>query len=64
MPRALIFSMQLHLVDFYQLCSNYAPGTKNGPALASYVLHRLIKEKREQIFWSETTGPRPLIFSM
>ena len=30
--RALIFGMQHHLVDLYKVCSNYAPGTKNGPA--------------------------------
>ena len=30
--RALIFGMQHHLVDLYQVCSNYAPGAKNGPA--------------------------------
>ena len=31
-PRALKFGMQYHPLDFYQVCSNYAPGTKNGPA--------------------------------
>ena len=31
--RALIFGMEHHLVNLYQVCSNYAPGTKNGPAL-------------------------------
>ena len=31
-PRALVFGMKLHLVDFYQVCSNYNPGAKNGPA--------------------------------
>ena len=30
-PRALVFGMQLHLVDIYQVCSNYAPGAKIGP---------------------------------
>ena len=30
-PRVLIFGMQHHLVDLYQVCSNYVPGTKNGP---------------------------------
>ena len=32
-PRFLIFVMymQYHLVDLYQVCSNYSPGAKNGP---------------------------------
>ena len=30
--RALIFSMCYNLVDIYQVCSNYATGTKNGLA--------------------------------
>ena len=41
-PRALIFSMKYHLVDLNQVCSNYSPGAKNGPARGSHVLHRLI----------------------
>ena len=28
-PRVLIFDMQHHLVDLYQVCSNNAPGGKN-----------------------------------
>ena len=31
-PRALIFGMENHLVDLYQVRSNYSPGAKNGPA--------------------------------
>ena len=38
-PRALIFAMYYLLVDLYQVCSNYAPGAKNGPALRAHVLH-------------------------
>ena len=30
-PRVLIFGMYHHLVDLYQVCSNYAPGAKKGP---------------------------------
>ena len=30
--RVLIFGMKHHLVNHYQVCSNYAPGAKNGPA--------------------------------
>ena len=29
--RALIFGMLHHLVDLYQVCSNYAPGAKMAP---------------------------------
>ena len=31
-PSALIFGMKQHLVNFYQVCSNYTSGAKNGPA--------------------------------
>ena len=31
-PRALIFGMYYHHVDLYQVCSNYSPGAKTGPA--------------------------------
>ena len=31
-PRALIFGMYYHLVDIYQVFSNYPHGAKNGPA--------------------------------
>ena len=41
-PRALVFGMKYHLVDLYQVCSNYSPGVKNGPVPGSHVLHRLI----------------------
>ena len=44
--RALVFCMRHHLVDAYQVCSNYAPGTQNGPVLGSHVLHRLIFGKK------------------
>ena len=30
-PSALIFNMKHHLVNLYQVCSNFIPGTKNGP---------------------------------
>ena len=40
--KALIFGMRPHLVDLYQVCSNYAPEAKNGPTTGSYVLQRLI----------------------
>ena len=29
--RALVHDMYHHLVDLYQVCSNYAPWAKNGP---------------------------------
>ena len=32
-PRALNFGMNYHLVNLYQVCSNYIPRAKNGPAL-------------------------------
>ena len=39
--KALILSIYHHLVDHYQVCSNYAPGAKIGPAMGAHVLHRL-----------------------
>ena len=41
-PKALIFGMKHHLVYLYQVCSNYIPWVKNGPAPGSHVLHWLI----------------------
>ena len=32
-PKALRFGMRHHLVDLYQVWSNYIPAAKNGPAL-------------------------------
>ena len=62
---ALIFSMKHHLVNLYQVCSNYIPGAKNGPPWGSHVLHiGLHKEKHEKIFLSETIRHRALMFGM
>ena len=38
----LILGILHHLVDHYQVCSNYTPGAKNGSARGLHVLHRLI----------------------
>ena len=45
-PRALVFDMWHHLVDLYQVCSNYAPGAKNAPTPGSHCLHRPILGKK------------------
>ena len=37
-------------MDFYQVCSNYAPGAKNCLPLGSHVLHRFIKGKHGLVF--------------
>ena len=63
-PRALKFVMKHHIVDLYQVWSNYAPGAKDGPARGSHFLHGLYREKHGKIFLSETIRPRALIFSM
>ena len=39
-PRALIFGMKHHLVDLYQVCSNYVPGANHGPLQWLHVLNR------------------------
>ena len=43
--RALLFGMEYHLVNLYQVCSNYVPGAKNGFAPGSHVSHGHIKGK-------------------
>lgn len=42
-PRSFIFRTKLDQVDLYQFegCSKDSPGTKNGPAPGSQVLHKL-----------------------
>ena len=61
-PRVLIIDMKHHLVDLYQLCSNYAPWAKNGPAPGWHMLYiGLHTEKHEKIFLCETNRPRVLI---
>ena len=64
-PRVLIFDIYDYLVNFYQVCSNYIPGAKNGPAPGVTCFYiRLYREQHEKIFLSETTRPRVLIFGM
>ena len=60
-PRALIFGMKYHLVDLYQVYSNYAPVAKKLPRPGVACLHR---ENMNKIFLSETTRPQALIFDM
>ena len=56
-PRALIFGMKHHLVDLYQVCSNYIPG--------GHMLYTGLNwEKHEKIFLSETIRPGAMIFGM
>ena len=37
-PSVLAFGMKHHLVDLYQVCSNYTPGAKHGPAPGGHML--------------------------
>ena len=48
MPKALIFGMQHHRIDLYQVCLNKAPWAKNGPVPRFTFLHRLILDKHEK----------------
>ena len=41
-PRALIFGMKHHLVDLYQVSSNWTPGVKMATPQGSHALLRLI----------------------
>ena len=63
--RAFIFGMKHHLVSVYQLCSNYIPWAKNGPAPRGHMFYiGLYREKHGKIFLSETIRLRALIFGM
>ena len=59
-PRNLIFGMQNHLVDLYQVCSNYGPEAKNSPLLESQVLCKFFHKKN----LNQTTSPRVYLFGM
>ena len=61
----MIFGMNHHLVDLYQVCSNYPPGTKNCPAPVSHMFDiGLYRGKHGKIFWSETIRARALVVGM
>ena len=63
-PRVLIFGMKHHLVDLYQLCSNYAPWANNGPTLGVTCLHRLIEGIQTQVSDLGPLGPFVLFFNL
>ena len=46
--RALIFDMKHHLVNLYQVCSNYTPGAKNSPAGGHLLYIGLYRENMEK----------------
>ena len=55
-PRVLIFGMKHHLEDLYQVCSNYAPGPKNGPYPRGHMLYiGLYRKNMKKILLSEAT---------
>ena len=62
-PRALIFGMKHHLVDFYQVCSNYTLEPKVASPGSHMFYIGLYREQHKKIFLSETTRPRAMIFS-
>ena len=63
-PRVVIFGMKHHLVDLYQVCSNYTHGPK-WPHPGGHMLYLgFNREKHEKMFLSETIGPRAMIFDM
>ena len=55
-----MFGMSHRLVDLYQVCSNYAPGSKNDPA-QGHVLQRH-NGNMKNLLKTETARPRALIF--
>ena len=64
MPRALIFGKKHHIVNLYQVCSNYIPGAKNGLPPGHMFYIDLYRGKHEKIFLSESIWLRALIFGM
>ena len=58
-PRALIFGMKHHLVNFYQVWSNLSLGPKMAPPPESHVLHRHIKGKHEKYVCLKSYGLEP-----
>ena len=62
--RALIFGAEHHLVNLYQVCSNYIPEAKIGPSQGYMFYIGLYMENHKKIFLSETTRSRALIFGM
>ena len=57
--RALIFGMKHHLVNLYQICSNYIPGAKNGRP-GGHVLHRPMFYIRKHMKNSSCLNPKGL----
>ena len=54
-PRAFIFDMKHHLVNFYQVCSNYIPGAKKLPRPRGHMLCiDFYSERHGKTFLSET----------
>ena len=50
-PRALIFGRKHHLVDLYQVCSNYSTGAKNGRYRYLYVSFKQNSGERLRATW-------------
>ena len=63
-PRDLIFGMLHHLVDLYQVCSNYALGGEIWFRPKVTYFTQAYIGKHGKIFSSETIRPRALIFGM
>ena len=62
--KALLFGMEQHLVNRYQVCSNYVPGAENGFASGSRFTWAYIGKNIKRILLSETIRPRALIFGL
>ena len=73
-PRALIFGMYHHLVNFYQVCSNYTSWAKNGPTARVKFYIGLYRENMkksclkpqgiEPWYVASTSGPLPSLFKL
>ena len=61
--KALIFGMRHHLVNLYQVCSNYIPGPKMAQPGGHMFYIGLYRTKHEKNL-PETIRPRALIFGM
>ena len=62
-PRAVILGMKHHLVDLNQVCSNDAPGTKNGLTPGGHMFCIDLYRENMKIL-SKTTRPKAWMFGM
>ena len=59
--------MKQHQVNLYQVCSNYIPGTKNGPApWVTFYIDLYTENMKSLDIWyvASPSGPLPILFQL